>query len=104
MLVPVSLFQSPSLFSFVETTNLPQDPVTLSATVSRMGFVLVSNRGFESVDDKEQTFALLSTFVQCSGVEPIYSNPLTNIKFLLSILIHFLHITWEISVFKLTLQ
>lgn len=63
MLVPVSLFQSPNPFSFVETTNLPQDPVTLSAAVSRMGFELVLNRGFESVDDKEQTFALLSTFV-----------------------------------------
>ena len=63
MLVPVSLFQSPSPFSFVETTNLPQDPVTLSAAVSRMGFELVLNRGFESVDDKEQTFASLSTFV-----------------------------------------
>ena len=35
----------------------------LNAAVSRMGFELVLNRGFESVDDKEQTFALLPTFV-----------------------------------------
>lgn len=62
MLVPVSPFQSPSLFSFVETTNLPRDPVTLNAAVSRMGFELVLNRGFESVDDKEQMFASLPAY------------------------------------------
>lgn len=90
MLVPVSLFQSPSPFSFVETTNLPQDPITLSGAVSRMGFGLVLNRGFESVDDKEQTFASLPTFVV--AVWKLPKHLLTNIKFLLSILIHFLNI------------
>lgn len=33
-----------------------------SAAVSRMDFELVLNRGFESVDDKEQTFASLPAY------------------------------------------
>ena len=60
MLVPISPFQSPSLFSFVETTNSPQDPAMLTVVVLKMGFELVSNHEFGSVDNKEQNVGLVA--------------------------------------------
>ena len=59
-LVPISPFQSPSLFSFVETTNSPQDPAMLTVVVLKMGFELVSNHEFGSVDNKEQNVGLVA--------------------------------------------
>ena len=56
----ITLFQSPSLFSFVETTNSPQDPAMLTVVVLKMGFELVSNHEFGSVDNKEQNVGLVA--------------------------------------------